>query len=252
MLAVALIGMMAAFVVADVAGAFDEAADDDDQSGVSPEDADILVGTDMLDVIRGGDGDDQIRGEAGDDMLYGEGGNDAAFGGPGNDQVFLGEGNDVAVGESAGDDSLRGGAGNDIIRDDQGSNMLYGDAGDDTLDAIDLDGYEGIDSLFGGAGDDYLTGDAGDVLTGGEDDDMFIIAESEVGADPVVIADAEAGETICLVVPEANTTDTIVTQVGSNGTDLEVVFRDEVLAILQGRTTADDLTLQLAPNIFNG
>lgn len=250
MLAVALFGMMAAFMVADVAGAFEEAGDDDEGSGVSPPDADILVGTDMLDVIRAGDGDDQIRGEAGDDILFGEGGNDAAFGGLGDDQMFLGEGNDVAAVDSAGNDLLSGGPGNDILRDDQGSNTLLGDAGDDALDTIDLEGFEGIDSLFGGAGDDVLTGDAADVMTGGDGDDMFIVAQSDVTADPAVITDAEAGETISLIVPEASINDTVVTQVASNGTDLEIMFRDEVLAILQDRTNADDLTLHLAPNIF--
>lgn len=257
MLTITFLSLMVAYVVADVAGAFDEVEDDADGddvsvSNVSPDGADIIIGTDMMDVVRAGDGDDQVSGEGGNDELFGDEGNDNVFGGAGDDRIFLGDGNDVSAGQSAGDDFLRGGSGDDVIIDDQGSNTIFGDLGSDVLNAIDLDSAAGSDTIFGGFGADELFGDDGDTLTGGAGQDMFIVDEQDVSDAPVRISDAEDGETICLVVPQANQSDSIVTRLAGNGTDLEVLFRDEVLAVLEGRTNADGLSLQLAPNIFAG
>ena len=134
---------------------------------------DSLEGDDGNDDLRGSGGDDRIEGGTGDDVLKGSSGNDYNLGQEGNDTVYGGSGNDKLYGDRV--DDLVGGFSSD---------MLFGDWGDDTLyggeDSDLLDGGDDSDRLIG-VETEFPEPDFGrstiDTLTGGSDDDTFVIGQ---------------------------------------------------------------------------
>lgn len=81
-----------------------------------------------------------------------------------------------------GHDTLAGGTGDDMIHGGDGNDLLSGGDGDDTLRGGNGDdtilGGEGDDQLFGGEGNDLLVGGGGDdLLVGGGGDDTLIGGE---------------------------------------------------------------------------
>ncbi len=82
------------------------------------------------------------------------------------------------------DDRINGGLLDDLLLGEGGNDTINGDGGNDTLF-----GGAGDDSLNGGAGRDELTSDEGAAtLTGGGDDDLFIL---KPGTGPVTITDLD-------------------------------------------------------------
>lgn len=103
----------------------------------TPDDNDILVGTDQAEILGGDDGNDTLNAGGGGDFL---------FGGRGSDQLFGGEGNDVLVG-GRGNDSLSGGPGDDVLSGGYGADRLTGGTGADTF-VYTLGADEGDDEIL--------------------------------------------------------------------------------------------------------
>ena len=156
------------------------------------------------DLLGGNEGDDTLSGGTGDDRLFGSPGVDVGLGGDGNDKIFLGDGDDTTVdplgtSQDAGDDFIRGGDGADTLTDTLGSNRIHGDLGADQIITIDglqndgtLSGQDSgtTDSVHAGFGNDTLVGDDGDILTGGEGEDLFVVATAiQSPGTPVVLTD---------------------------------------------------------------
>ncbi len=141
------------------------------------------------DVLIGGAGNDSLFGSFDDDSLDGGDGNDSIYGNSGDDVLNGGDGNDTLKG-SDGDDALNGGDGNDSLSGSYGDDVLNGGDGNDTLDGQlgddSLDGDIGNDSLFGYLGDDVLDGGEGDDwLSGGGDNDTFVVTGPSFGNDTI-------------------------------------------------------------------
>lgn len=166
------------------------------------------------DTLIGGAFNDFLVSGAGNDSLVGDAGNDAALGGDGDDKITLGAGADTLTGGN-GNDRLDGGADIDTasyagsaggvtvslrmtkaqntvnagidtlisienltgssfadsLQGNAANNVILGGAGADTLA-----GGTGIDTLLGGEGSDQLTSDGDDSLSGGNGDDLYIMA----------------------------------------------------------------------------
>ncbi|PTE12680.1 hypothetical protein C5F44_17170 [Fuscovulum blasticum DSM 2131] len=166
------------------------------------------------DTIYGGNGNDTITPEDGSDLVYGDAGNDQVLALDGNDTVFGGEGRDNLYG-SFGEDSLdggdqddflNGGSGNDVLLGNSGNDYIFGLEDNDTLFGGDGNDYldggtgggpetSGSDNVEGGAGNDTLSGGGGgaDTLTGGTENDLFIISGD--ASDSIFLSDFGAGET---------------------------------------------------------
>lgn len=204
---------------------------------------DNLTGTAQSDLINAMEGNDYVSGLDGNDNISLSGGNDHGLGGRGDDTIFGGAGADVLEG-GAGNDLSRGGDGNDILFDDTGHDTLCGDLGHDVLDARDEPAGtpDSADKVFGGFGYDTLIGDAGDTLSGGAWQDEFFVT---TGGAPVVITDWEDGEPLTITVPVGQRDSVLTTRDSQDGHDLEVVYEDQVVAILSGQAGADVL-----PHLF--
>jgi Ca2+-binding RTX toxin-like protein len=184
-----------------------------------------IEGTSLADMLWGSSRDDTMHGLAGNDILFGQDGNDTIFGEGGNDQLNGDSGNDILDG-GAGADILNGGLGADTVsyftaalgvrvelaargffNDAEGDtywgienvigsnsqDAILGDAGNNTLEGRGDDdmimGGDGRDILIGGLGRDRLTGD----ILGEFEQDIFVIAKSEIGAGQDTITDFQAG-----------------------------------------------------------
>lgn len=174
-------------------------------------------GNDLNNEIKGNSLTNYLFGEVGEDTLNGEGGNDELYGGVGEDKMYGGEGDDYLDGWE-GDDTLYSGTtdnpneigtGNDTLVAWYGKDTLYGQDGNDWLDgSYDndyLDGGDGNDILGNPASPDYPSGEPGndtmnggngndtlygggyatsgmqpeyDILTGGADNDIFVLGGS--------------------------------------------------------------------------
>jgi Ca2+-binding RTX toxin-like protein len=200
---------------------------------------DNIVGTAANDSITSLDDNDYVSGLGGDDVISLGAGNDDGLGGDGNDQIYGGDGSDVVAG-GAGADYLRGGGGNDTVFDDNGADTLWGDLGDDLVDARDEPTGlpNSSDSLFGGYGLDTLIGDDGDTMSGGAWQDEFYVTQ---GGKPVVITDWEDGEQVTVTVPVGTREGVITTRDSADGLDLEMLYDDQVVAVLSGHAGADVL-----------
>lgn len=203
------------------------------------DDGDNLTGTALDDQIEANGGNDYVSGLDGDDHMSLGNGNDHGAGGRGNDTILGGAGNDVLEG-GAGNDSAHGGAGNDILFDDTGVDTLYGDLGHDAIDGRDdpLGQAGSGDHLYGGEGFDTLIGDAGDTMSGGAWHDEFYVT---AGGTPVVISDWEDGEPVTISVPVGARDAVLSTRNSEDGFDLEVVYNDQVVAVLSGQANVDFL-----------
>ena len=142
---------------------------------------DTIFGSDGNDVLKGDTLDDTATADVdestdGDDTLHGEAGNDTLYGGNGRDTLNGGAGNDTLVG-GEGDDTLNGGGDSDTADYSAATtavvvNLATGGQVDDSHG--DEDTLTGIENVIGGAGADTLTGSDGDnVLTGGPGDDTI-------------------------------------------------------------------------------
>jgi hypothetical protein len=160
----------------------------------------VINGTDGRDDFKGTSGRDIINVFGGDDKIDAKEGNDLVYAGTGDDELKGDKGNDIIYGE-AGKDKLDGGDDNDLLYGGAGDDKLKGDKGNDTLDGgvgnDELDGEDDNDLLYGGAGSDELEGGKGkdtligvdptsilagrgeiDILKGKEDDDLFILGDT--------------------------------------------------------------------------
>lgn len=160
------------------------------------------------DTLYGNEGNDSLFGQNGTDFIDGGSGNDYAEGGNNNDTIYGGLGNDVLYGDDfeqspavSGDDIVYGGRGNDQIYGGRGKDTLYGESGNDNLF-----GGQSNDSLNGGDGKDKLIGTdidffgqiqngfgVGeiDTLTGGGNNDTFVLGLAEANA-----RDANGNDTV--------------------------------------------------------
>ncbi|MEA5500170.1 alkaline phosphatase [Limnoraphis robusta] len=170
-----------------------------------------LVGGEANDLIRADIGDDLAAGGLGDDIIYGEEGDDTLRGDE-NSRSPGGTvgGNDIIYG-GLGDDQIGGKTGNDQLFGDEGNDRIWGDDGDDLID--------------GGLGNDTLTGDD---FSGGQGSDTFVLAVGE-GTDTIV--DFEVGIDLLALKGDLSADELSISQVGS---DTEVSFGSEILAILTG------------------
>lgn len=160
------------------------------------------------DILSGNEGDDQIFGQDGDDQIFGGSGDDYIEGGKGIDVIYGEAGDDVLAGDDleknsgvSGDDTIYGGTGNDSIYGGRGNDSLFGNAGKDLIY-----GGQGNDTLDGGDGNDTLIGtDTAfygqrqqgfglgeiDTLTGGRDNDTFVLGLAQANA-----RDANGNDTV--------------------------------------------------------
>ena len=249
-------------------GALDYPADTDPNN-----DRDSVIGGDGNDTVLSGDDDDTVAGGLGadsvdagfdDDSITGDSGNDTLEGNEGNDTIDGGHDDDLIYGElspSSPDyaayslyefendgsdaaptnnaDSLLGGDGNDTIYGQDDDDTLLGGSGDDLLDGgIDndsLDGGTGSDTLTGGAGDDTIQAAQGDIVSGGDGDDYFTIADlGEAGSDSISITGGEGDET---------TGDTLFLGADYSLDDLTFTNTDDGAGGLSGNFTMADGTV---------
>ncbi|MGO4906881.1 calcium-binding protein [Pseudorhodobacter sp. W20_MBD10_FR17] len=228
-------------------------------------DQDLIDGGNGNDVLSGGADFDWLAGGNGDDSIDGGGGRDILTGGAGDDTMLGGGGDDFLLG-STGADQMYGGSGDDFLDgvsptngqsladafnvDERGEitqtfETNFGDAA--TADDIDRfmrdlssqDGVDAPDALYGGAGQDILAGNDGDTLTGGADEDLFIVPWQE-GDDPVTITDYSAVDETILVQITGDVTAAydFGLRDAANGSGVEVLLEGDVVANLTGLSTA--------------
>ncbi|MBE9213931.1 calcium-binding protein [Plectonema cf. radiosum LEGE 06105] len=141
---------------------------------------DILYGQDREDTIYGGDGNDYAEGGDGNDLVYGNQGEDTLYGDSFEGEPFSTVGGDDTVIGGGGNDKVYGGKGNDILEGNQGSDELTGGQGND-----ELKGGRGKDKLIGTDTDFFGRSELGfgfgerDTLTGGRDNDTFVLGLAE-------------------------------------------------------------------------
>lgn len=215
----------------------------------------MLTGAAGNDLLAGLEGGDTLNGGAGEDRIFAGAGDDTGIGGAGNDRIFLGDGDDTTQpslhdDQDAGDDLIRGGAGADMLIDGSGSNTLFGDLQNDTLIAVDglqVDGsIQGSDTmpdtLDAGYGNDTLVGDEGDILTGGEGDDLFVVAVPSIapGA-PAVVTDFDIRDDLFSVVflQDTPADDTVNFTFDAAANLLRAHVDDQEVATLSGLTASD-------------
>ena len=238
---------------------------------------DIVHGGDGDDVFVGGTGDDILLGESGDDQfIFNAGsGTDSVLGGEtgetfgdeidasslttdttvtfsaaengtltsGADQVsfyeiervLTGSGNDTITG-TAGSQLVDAGAGNDIVSMGDGDDTVVAGDGDDTVT-----GGAGADVLTGGVGNDTITFAEGDNVSGGDGDDLFILADYlETGNGTITIDGGNTGE---------GAGDTL--QLGMLADRSTLVSTDDGTGSFSGSVTLDDGTLLNFTDIEN-
>lgn len=232
--------------------------------------ADTLTGGDGQDLIDGGNGNDVIFGGAeydwlaggnGDDSISGGAGVDIITGGAGDDTLLGGAGGDVLIG-STGADQIYGGAGNDFldgVSPDEGQSLAdafntdergeitqtiqtnFGSAATTEdinrfmRDLASQDGTDAPDALYGGVGEDILAGNDGDTLSGGADEDIFIVPW-QAGNDPVTITDYDtAAEGVYIqITGDIEAAYDFGLRDADDGSGVEVVLDGDTVALLTG------------------
>ncbi len=208
---------------------------------------DWLAGGNGNDSLDGGAGIDILAGGAGDDTLLGGTGDDILLGSTGADQMFGGEGNDLLDGVSptegqslaqAFDVDERGEL-TQAIETNFGTNATEDDINRFMRDLSSQDGTDAPDALYGGAGEDILIGNDGDTLTGGADEDLFILPW-QAGNDPVTITDYDtAGESVYVQIEgDIETPYEFGLRDAADGSGVEVVLEGDTVAMLSGVTVA--------------
>lgn len=199
-------------------GPVDPPEDDNGETIIGNDDGNYLTGTEKNDNIFGNDGNDKVFGNKGDDNIYLGAGNDSTV--PNESSPYFGQ---------AGDDLIRGNAGNDNLFDGMGKNQLFGDLGNDILASFDLldsaTEANGADQLFGGFGNDVLFGDDGDAMTGGANNDVFVVLVHPNSDAAVDIKDFDATE------------DTGISLVLTSSTDAELPSDLSDTTAIDGRIT---------------
>lgn len=193
------------------------------------------------DTVSSGDGDDRMMGGTGDDVIFSGAGNDLVRPGDGDDRVFLGAGNDFVAIDSEGDDFIRGGKGADFIDDRAGANTIFGEEGADIIIATDDDETEGADSVHGGYGNDTILADEGDTVTGGANEDQFLVEIGDATDDaPTIITDMNPDEDRVTLLFNENAVNAEVELLqADNGEDVNVLVDGNLQTVLQGVELAD-------------
>jgi Ca2+-binding RTX toxin-like protein len=231
---------------------------------------DVLHGDDDGDAIAGGNGNDWISGDAGGDFLTGGAGDDTLRGGSGDDvlvgskgadQLYGGLGGDVLDGVSPAEGQIFADAFSDDIREEifSGARQRYGeDATNADINRFARDlasdaGEDAPDALYGGGGADWLIGNDGDSLTGGGDQDSFLV-DWQAGNAAVSITDFDPMAEDISIEVEAN--GGAVPQFGirdaADGSGVEVVVDGEVVAAMAELSVAALNTQNIVMQLVDG
>ena len=186
-------------------------------------------------MLSGGDGNDVMRGDPGDDLLTGGRGIDALLGGDGDDTLNGGNDNDVLI----------TGDGADVANGEDGRDVIIG-FDDSTAAGVPLGSTDSAaDTLNGGNANDTITGNDGDTITGGAGDDLIrVLGLDQPAQDAVVVTDFNPADDMLVLVnatgEDASILDgeNILIRAAANGTDTEVVYRGDLLAVLQNTDAA--------------
>jgi Ca2+-binding RTX toxin-like protein len=189
--------------------------------------------------------------------------------------LTAGIGNDLVIG-GAGADSLYGGSGNDTIVGGAGVDFEYGEDGNDLIGDTTTAGNgvaddAGADFMFGGDGIDQFVwepGDGSDVIQGGVDATDILRFFGSAAAEAFIVQSAGAAPTHTNIILGAATVDThgveqllLSTGAGADTVTINDIYPTEYnavnvdlgtadgavdLVIVNGRTTADNLTVSTA------
>ncbi|RYH03930.1 hypothetical protein EU805_00740 [Salipiger sp. IMCC34102] len=141
--------------------------------------------------------------------------------GTGEDESAIGEGDDAALFADERDD------------------FAAGDFGDEA-DSRGL-GTDKIDPAYRAEGEGP-TANAGDTVTGEPEMNPFEVASAVSDDAPVVITDYEPGEVLAVELGDAAPEDVTTVQ-SDNGEEVEIRFKDEVIAQIQGITDPEDVSI---------
>lgn len=208
------------------------------------------------------DGDDLAMGSDGADRILGGAGSDVVYGGPGDDVVDLGAGDDAyafaprdSVGWgvlSAGNDTVSGGDGSDAIIDAWGRDEISGGPGADLISTVDApeEGEATPDDVYAGSGQDLIFVDNGDRVTTGADADAIAIDLTDLSGDidPVLIRDFDPAQDVLGLATDG--TPSVATTAREDGTGLDVIVDDVVVATLLGVDTLDPAQIEILPAAF--
>ena len=184
-------------------------ADDEDPQPLDPGNGAVALGSDGADLIELNENNLVLQALGGDDDI--EIGPQTAFVSGGDDDDSIDGGANPHAGFLESLALLAGGEGADTITGTDGDDFLFAAGPDSAIEALgglfDGDGLaafadvdEDVDVLDGQDGDDILFFSHGDSATGGEGFDQFLFfTDGSSDADPAVIEDYEAGETITVV-----------------------------------------------------
>lgn len=223
-------------------------------------DTDFVDGPIVIDTLGG---DDLIAASDQDDVIAAGAGNDVVYGGAGDDQITLGDGDDFYVPAppdsvdwgvlDAGDDVVSGGAGADALIDTLGHNTLSGGDGIDLVYGVDTadEGTATPDSLSGGAGTDLIVADNGDQVETGSGADLVAVDLTDLDGDidPVVITDFDPSEDVLGVAIDGSPT--VTTTARGDGTGLDVIVNDVVVATLIGVDALDPGQIDILPAAYS-
>lgn len=199
--------------------------------------------------MSGNGGDDLLQGGGGTDTLIDFSGRDTLKGGPGADELIALDLSAKISGEDAlvrtGDIQLADTFFTSDIRTNFGFDEDYR-ADDDVALSQELRSAEQIentpDLLEGGAGNDTLLGDNGDTLTGGAGSDTFMSYSDPGLAEPyapVVITDFNRDTDQLQILVEDNGKGELTMQASADGAGTELFYRDDVVALILGKTPSD-------------
>ena len=241
----------------------DEFPDNDHDTVIGTEDADVISTGDDADTIIGGGGNDTLDGGIDDDTIEGGDGADAILGGRGNDTIDGGSGDDTIVSSSLSEDDYYSdygdepGDGTDYddpkfdpsgIEDwftdpnpDDDRDEVYGRGGQDVIftgdDADTIYGGDDNDTLDGGIDDDSIEGgDGDDLIIGGHGSDTIF---GNDGADLI-----DASDSTLLYANELDETDPFTDNdrdVVDGGTGDDTIFGGDDDDSLHGGTGYDEI-----------
>lgn len=215
------------FVQGEDALAFDIVMNESDMGPLSIQDtadgtgAEVRLGDVFVAQITGGQGltlDDlevnfvieqkaghvDYTGTDADELIVGNHFDNVINGGDGNDSIFAGNGNGYLNNFSnyhGGSDVLNGGAGDDYLVAEGGDYYAFNDGSF----PVDVQRDLHVDTLDGGEGNDTLIATNGGILTGGENEDVFVINQNmryideDLIPDPIIITDFDPDEDVVVI-----------------------------------------------------